>query len=121
MSFYQKQLRDPRWQKRKGEILLRDNYTCTQCKATDKTLEVHHLEYLGNIAPWDYPDDMLTTLCEDCHDKELGRGILEKHLSKTLKINGFLYADLIALSCLIETNPNFKEYILTFIRKFRNG
>jgi len=121
MSFYQEQLKLPAWQKKKGEILLRDNYTCTQCKATDKTLAVHHLEYLGSIAPWDYPNDMLTTLCEDCHDKELGRTYLEKHLSTTLKMNGFLYADLVALSSLIETNPHFRNYILTFVRKIQNG
>jgi hypothetical protein len=31
-------------------------------------LHVHHRYYLRGKKPWEYDDDALTTLCEDCHD-----------------------------------------------------
>lgn len=60
-------LRDPRWQKRRLEIFHRDNFTCADCDDSKKTLHVHHLYYVKDRAPWDYPDWALETLCEDCH------------------------------------------------------
>lgn len=121
MSIYAEKLQHPKWQRRRLEILNRDNFACTICGDTESALHVHHYEYLGNIDPWEYSDDMLTTLCNMHHDKELGRESLEKHLAMTLKMNGFLYDDLVALSCLMETDKNFCNYILKFIRKFKNG
>jgi len=118
---YKEKLRDPRWQKKKGEILLRDKHTCQSCGATDKNLQVHHLEYITGINPWDYPDDMLTTLCEVCHNKETGREELEKHLATTLKMKGFFVSDLLALSCKIETNELFTQSLLKVLRQFQNG
>lgn len=60
-------LKDPRWQKRKTEILTRDNFTCQLCGSTEKTLHVHHKYYLENHKPWEYGDNALITLCEECH------------------------------------------------------
>ena len=71
---YAELLKDPRWQKRKTEILLRDNFTCQKCGCMDKTLHVHHIFYDGRN-PWDYEDEALITLCEDCHNKEHGKSI----------------------------------------------
>ena len=62
---YTEQLRDPRWQKRRLQILLRDNFQCRKCGSHDKTLSVHHGEYNG--APWETPADKLVTLCDECH------------------------------------------------------
>lgn len=62
---YSEKLRDPRWQKKRLEILNRDNFTCLLCQDSDSTLHVHHLSYHGN--PWDAPSDKLQTLCQDCH------------------------------------------------------
>ena len=120
---YKDQLRHPKWQKRKAEILLRDNYTCKnpKCCATDKNLQVHHLEYLGNLLAWEYPDDMLITLCEDCHDAERGREQLEKHLATTLKMKGFLMSDLLSMSCKIETDIIFTRTLINILRDFQNG
>lgn len=118
---YKEKLRDPRWQKRKSEILIRDNFTCIGCGNTKDNLQVHHLEYLGNIDPWDYPDDMLKTLCEHCHSKESGRMELEKNFATTLRMKGFLYNDLVAFSSCIDTNKEFCNYILNYIKIFRNG
>lgn len=64
---YSQKLRDPRWQKKRLEILQRDNWTCQSCQSTTKNLQVHHLVY-RKIDPWDYADTCYQTLCEDCHE-----------------------------------------------------
>jgi hypothetical protein len=64
---YAEKLRDPRWQKRRLDILSRDNFTCQSCYSTEKTLHVHHKTYIRGVDPWDYKDDYLITLCEECH------------------------------------------------------
>lgn len=70
---YAKKLLDPRWANRRAEILERDGHACTRCGVTAKHpeephrwLEVHHLWYRG--APWEAPDEALTTLCDYCHE-----------------------------------------------------
>lgn len=67
MKTYAEKLRDPRWQKRRLEVMERDRFTCFRCRSTDKTLNVHHLMYEKGKSPWDYNDSALVTLCEDCH------------------------------------------------------
>lgn len=66
-STYREKLKDPRWQRKRLEILERDNWTCCVCGATEDTLNVHHGYYCRGRNPWDYPDDTLWTLCEICH------------------------------------------------------
>ena len=68
---YSEKLKDPRWQKKRLEILERDAWECTNCGDKDKTLHVHHKAYNKN--PWDAKDDDLETLCEDCHKTETKR------------------------------------------------
>jgi hypothetical protein len=60
--------KDPRWQKRRLEIFERDNWACTLCGESDKTLHVHHAYYESDLDPWDYDQKTLHTLCDDCHD-----------------------------------------------------
>lgn len=67
---YSEVLKDPRWQKKRLEILDRDGFTCKKCGNTRHTLSVHHREYLGGRYPWDYPGELLITLCQKCHEKE---------------------------------------------------
>jgi hypothetical protein len=64
---YSQKLRDPRWQKKRLQILERDQWKCCACGCADKTLQVHHLVY-AKKDPWDYDDECLQTLCEDCHE-----------------------------------------------------
>lgn len=82
---YSEKLKDPRWQKKRLEILQRDNWQCYYCGDTKTTLHVHHEMYLGNN-PWDTPDECLTTLCEDCHFVEhLNFTELEKFLFQAVR------------------------------------
>ena len=67
---YAAKLKDPRWQKKRLTIFERDDWTCQNCFDTESTLAVHHRIYLPNIEPWDYPDELLITYCEDCHEQE---------------------------------------------------
>jgi 5-methylcytosine-specific restriction endonuclease McrA len=64
MSYLEK-LKDPRWQRKRLEIMQRDNFTCQVCYTKELTLNIHHLSYRAN--PWESPNDQLTTLCEECH------------------------------------------------------
>lgn len=67
---YSEKLKNPLWQRKRLEILTRDNYTCQMCNSTDNTLHIHHRHYIKFREPWDYPDSLLVTLCQDCHKKE---------------------------------------------------
>ena len=92
---YQEWLKDPRWIKRRNEILTRDKNTCQFCGAQDKYLHVYHREYFDGFFPWEYPDSTLVTLCEDCHkyihdnahaksiDVEIGQVFLHEHSDYT--------------------------------------
>jgi 5-methylcytosine-specific restriction endonuclease McrA len=65
---YAEKLKDPRWQKKRLEILQRDNFTCRACEDSSKMLHVHHVFYEKGNDPWDYQNNDLITLCEDCHE-----------------------------------------------------
>lgn len=68
---YSIKLRDPRWQRKKSTVMIRDNFQCQICESTDHTLNVHHLAYAPyGFEPWDVPDSALLTLCEECHENE---------------------------------------------------
>jgi len=67
---YKEQFKDPRWQKKRLEILQRDNFTCVDCLDDSTPLHVHHTYYEKGNKVWDYPNESLITLCEDCHESE---------------------------------------------------
>ena len=69
MSTYTELLRHPFWQKKRLDIFQRDKFTCQKCSDTLSNLQVHHVYYLPNTAPWEYPSSALITLCEFCHAK----------------------------------------------------
>jgi 5-methylcytosine-specific restriction endonuclease McrA len=71
MITYREKLRDARWQKKRLNILQRDNWKCVECQSEEKNLQVYHILYL-KIDPWDYADDLLQTLCDDCHAQRQG-------------------------------------------------
>lgn len=61
-------LKDPRWQRKRLEIMQRDDFRCRACNASDATLNVHHNHYSGDVeGPWDYQETALITLCDRCH------------------------------------------------------
>jgi 5-methylcytosine-specific restriction endonuclease McrA len=64
---YAEQLKDPRWQRKRLEILSRADFTCEQCGSTDRTLHVHHKFYAKGALAWEYRNFQLKALCESCH------------------------------------------------------
>lgn len=64
---YAEKLKDPRWQKKRLEILNRDNFTCTECGDDETELHIHHWLYEYGKDPYDYDESVLSTLCKWCH------------------------------------------------------
>lgn len=64
---YSDKLKDPRWQKKRLEILNRDGFACLACDDEKSTLHVHHCYYVSKREPWDYPNESLLTFCAKCH------------------------------------------------------
>jgi hypothetical protein len=76
---YKEQLLDPRWQKKRLEILERDGFLCQQCFDSKTTLHIHHLKY-NNGDAWDIENEYLITLCKHCHS------IIEYNKKNSFKI-----------------------------------
>ncbi len=68
MLTYQEKLKHPKWQKKRLEILKRDNWACKKCGDVESELMVHHKFYKKGIEPWEYNNDALVTLCINCHE-----------------------------------------------------
>ena len=64
---YQEKLKDPRWQKKRLEIMQRDDFKCVRCCSDVDTLTVHHKMYEKGKEPWEIKDKDLVTFCESCH------------------------------------------------------
>ena len=65
MANYTELLNSPKWQKKRLEILQRDEFKCCYCGDTETELHIHHLQYNGK--PWQIENEHLITLCMDCH------------------------------------------------------
>jgi len=68
---YAQKLKDPRWQKRRLQILDKRGWRCERCFNDKQTLHVHHKRYRGE--PWEVSDSDLEVLCEPCHNGEHGK------------------------------------------------
>lgn len=65
-SYFEK-LKDPRWQKKRLEVLEANDWICESCMDGESTLHVHHRQYFKGREPWEYEIDQLAVLCESCH------------------------------------------------------
>lgn len=70
MKTYSELLQDPRWQRKRLQIMDRDGWKCRQCNEDRLSLHVHHIQYEKGRLPWEYPDSNLITLCFKCHDEK---------------------------------------------------
>ena len=66
---YADKFKDPRWQKKRLEVLQRDNFQCQSSGNRSEPLVVHHIRYFKNTDPWDYDERYLITLSEDEHKR----------------------------------------------------
>ena len=67
MSNYAELLRDPRWQRKRLEVLDRAQFRCEECMDDKATLHVHHKIYRKGAKPWEYENYEFLALCESCH------------------------------------------------------
>ena len=67
---YAELLRKPEWQKKRLEIMQRDDFTCQYCGCKERELQVHHRVYHKGAKPWEYDNRELITLCDRCHEVE---------------------------------------------------
>lgn len=64
-KIYNENLKHPKWQKKRLEVMGRDGFACKYCGDKDTTLNVHHIDYHGK--PWESENKDLITCCEECH------------------------------------------------------
>lgn len=93
-KIYDEYLRDPRWQRKRLEILSRDSFTCQKCGDDKSTLHVHHRHYMVARLPWDYPSELLITLCESCHKEEETCSEVLKELIPSLHFWGYFNTEI---------------------------
>lgn len=109
---YSQKLKNPNWQRKRLEVLNRDNFTCKHCKDTETELHVHHLKYIKE--PYDADLEDLVTLCKDCHYIETFFEF-EHPLIFSKKVDGTLLSKLdngdVLLFSLNNKNP---EHVATF-------
>lgn len=90
MATYSELLLDVRWQKKRLEILSRDNWICLKCERSDQTLHVHHKKYISGRKPWEYESDNFETLCYKCHSKEHKPEPIISVIGELIKPNGII-------------------------------
>jgi len=118
MTEYKEKLKSPRWQKKRLEIFDRDSFTCRFCGSQIRQLQVHHLIYLPERDPWEYSDEYLITLCDQCHSDEEKLKLEDKFLMGNILQSGLSRRQLYSLASLLRThfdsgNRNDKFLMLT--------
>lgn len=114
-TYYEK-LKDPRWQKKRLEVMEHNEFACEVCGDNESPLNVHHKEYFKGQEPWEYEIRQLSCLCEDCHEETHDNLDILKFVCSYLYLDGpanreevaFLiggysgieYKDLLSVSCL---------------------
>lgn len=128
---YAELLKDGRWQIRKNEIMSRDGFKCKKCGASAHegvTLNVHHIRYYRGRKPWEYTDNDLVTLCEDCHRKQhfdadnrnigIRLGDMVRYQHSDYDNYGIIYdIDSFALTAKIATVDDGGDYSCLYLEK----
>lgn len=107
---YAQKLLDPRWQRKRLQILERDRFRCILCNNDKEQLQIHHKKYFKGKEPWEYEDQYLETLCATCH---FIKTYYPRHPFLVIKTNWKTtkYTKIVLAYCEI------KDDVLTFILK----
>lgn len=123
---YIDKLKNPKWQKKRLEILNRDEFKCRGCGNDEKTLHVHHLDY-QNVEPWEYQNRDLITLCESCHESEEFLKPFTASSVEYLTMLGFLRKDIadvvMHISNKVDTmnDVDTYNYFKNLVKIIKNG
>jgi len=110
---YSLKLKDPRWQKKRLEILQRDEFECTYCGDKESEIHVHHSYYEFGKEIWEYESDTLYTLCSECHYKHsLCQRSIKEHIRK------LHYDSLYEFNDIAEFCSMMNPYELSQVKKF---
>ena len=92
----------------------RDKFKCTECGDKENMLQVHHKMYLNGKKVWEYPNELLVTLCKDCHSgKNEQKREFEELFFTQFYGKGFDYDDLQGLAeCFYGYKPFIRKYLL---------
>ncbi len=92
MPSFSDKFKDPRWIRRRDEIIASAEYLCQDCGVAADDLEVHICYFEQGREPWEYPHEVYRCLCRT--DSAVRRP-LEKEVRQALAI--FTSAELDAL------------------------
>jgi hypothetical protein len=103
---YSEKLKDARWLDFRREFIERRRIRrhgqdfCDECgEETRGPLHVHHRLYLPNKEPWQYEDEQLRLLCEECHElihatEEQARNLIRRLPAHVCEVFGCLLDEL---------------------------
>jgi 5-methylcytosine-specific restriction endonuclease McrA len=86
---YEDQLKTDEWKNKRLDIVERDNYTCYLCGYHGLLVNVHHLRYIRGKMAWEYPDNLLITLCRGCH-KTVHSDIIIRERMEATKVSSLI-------------------------------
>ena len=117
---YRQKLLDPRWQRKRLEVLQLADFRCESCCSDENTLHVHHKFYVKGREPWEYEATDLVALCEDCHEFEHDSKRRIEQIIAAVPRMTMPWEDLIAIvgGFLMESIPNLSEAQATTINGF---
>lgn len=85
---YWQKLKDPRWQRKRLEVMEKADFCCEICGDNESTLNVHHKEYFKGKEPWDYLPQQLAVLCEECHHAQHEKSDVLRSIISVLPLDG---------------------------------
>jgi len=104
----------------------RDDFECVLCCEKEKTLNVHHIYYERNKMPWEYPDEIFITLCDECHDMEHTAKNLINSMDLEAKFRRFgvpsfvLYSVILSLEVIKNKKiSNYHKKLIGFARQLK--
>ena len=112
------QYKDPRWQKKRLEIMERDGWSCEHCQSSEKMLSVHHQWYEKGKKIWDYPNKCFQTLCSDCHEYiHMVTSAILANVKKSFFASGWDIYSLDMLFSLVENNDKYSHKLRCSIQE----
>ena len=88
MATYWEKLKDPRWQRKRLEVLAEHDFHCEVCGDDETTLHVHHKQYFKGRDPWEYASAQLSVVCESCHANQHGSEDVLSVVTSFLPLDG---------------------------------